>query len=344
MLSGRFGGVAIRVAAASAALVVAAAAGVGPFGGLSGAAGAAGTPSSAGAATPTMELGPFRHAWVAVPVATVWNHPYTARPVDAPAVAAAAGAPDVRRWVTTMAYQQKLGLDDLLATQALLYQPLFVYGHDGDWVHVLVLGQKGSVYPWGIAGWVPEGQLSYTRPPAAAAHETVDIPMLSAGGLQLSYGTDLPVAARTADDVTVLLPTGAVSVPAADLRSGRLPRSGQAVVAQAERFVGLQYLWAGTSSFGYDCSGLTYSVYRSFGITLARDAADQARAGTPVARHNLEPGDLVFFAFGGTVDHVGIYAGDGLMVQAPQTGSAVDVVPMWGTGLSEYYAGARRYI
>ncbi|HMC38552.1 MAG TPA: C40 family peptidase, partial [Acidimicrobiales bacterium] len=114
--------------------------------------------------------------------------------------------------------------------------------------------------------------------------------------------------------------------------------------AEARRFLGLQYLWAGTSSFGFDCSGLTYTVYRQFGVTLPRDAADQARAGGPVARADLRPGDLVFFAFDGrTVDHVGIYAGNGLMIDAPHTGAAIETVPLWSPDLSPYYAGARRY-
>lgn len=367
MRTGRKRGVTIRVAAATAVLLVAAGAGGasalgghGPRGGRAavGALASAARPGT-GAVVPawsavtghtagsgprgpeTAGLGPFRRAWVAVPVATVWNQPHTARPVDAPAVSA---RPDLSRWVATMAYQQKLGLDYLIATQALLYQPLFVYGHDGDWAHVLVLGQTGSVYPWGIAGWVPVRQLMYTPPPAAPGREVVDVPVLATGGLQLSYGTALPVAGRSARDVTVVLPTGRFSVPASALRPRPLHGSGPAVVAQAERFLGLQYLWAGTSSFGYDCSGLTFSVYRSFGITLPRDAADQARGGVPVGRQDLEPGDLVFFAFGRAIDHVGIYAGHGLMVQAPETGSAVDLVPMWGTWLSRYYAGARRYI
>jgi cell wall-associated NlpC family hydrolase len=86
-------------------------------------------------------------------------------------------------------------------------------------------------------------------------------------------------------------------------------------------------------------------VYRQFGITLARDAADQARAGRPVARGNLAPGDLVFFAFaGGDIDHVGIYVGRGLMIDAPETGRTVEVVPLSAPGLDAAYAGARRYL
>jgi len=78
---------------------------------------------------------------------------------------------------------------------------------------------------------------------------------------------------------------------------------------------------------------------------LPRDAADQAGAGRPITRANLAPGDLVFFAFGaGGIDHVGIYAGHGLMIDAPETGRSIEVVPLSAPGLEAGYAGARRYL
>ena len=300
-------------------------------------------PAAGGAAGAfSFRLGwPFREAWVAVPVATIWNHPGTARPEDSLAVSSRS---DVARWLAALGYQQKLGLDDLLATQALLDQPVVVFGHKSGWDHVIVLGQTGAVFPFGIAGWVPHEQLTLAAPPRTPVRATVDVPVLQVGGMALSYGTQLPVVAAAGGRVTVVMPKGGFQVPAGALRTTSLPRSGNAVVAEAERFLGLPYLWAGTSAFGYDCSGLTYSVYQRFGIVLARDAEDQARGGAPVARHDLRPGDLVFFSFGGTVDHVGIYAGNGMMVDSPQTGAAIEVVPLWGTSLSRYYAGARRYV
>jgi hypothetical protein len=288
-----------------------------------------------------------RFAWVSVPVATVWNQPDRARPEDAGAVSA---HPDVADWLASLSYRQKVGLDDLLATQVLLDQPVVTVGDWGAWAHVLVRGQTGSVYPFGIAGWVPTGQLTFRAPPVTARRGTVAVPRLHLPGLTLSYGTVLPVLspsaspAPPASELTVELPNGRFNVPASALRTAPLAPSGPAVVAEAKRFVGLQYLWAGTSAFGFDCSGLTYSVYRQFGITLARDAADQARGGRPVAATELRPGDLVFFAFDGSIDHVGIYAGDGLMVDAPHTGAAVEVVPLWSHTLAPYFAGARRYL
>jgi cell wall-associated NlpC family hydrolase len=107
--------------------------------------------------------------------------------------------------------------------------------------------------------------------------------------------------------------------------------TGEAVVADAQRYLGVPYVWGGTDpATGLDCSGLVQRVYRDLGITLPRVAADQARVGTPVASlADAKPGDLV--AFGSPVDHIGIYAGDGQMIVAPKTGDVVKIQRITGT-------------
>jgi gamma-D-glutamyl-L-lysine dipeptidyl-peptidase len=121
------------------------------------------------------------------------------------------------------------------------------------------------------------------------------------------------------------------------------PPTGARIVAVARRFVGLAYLWGGTSAYGFDCSGFTYTVYRRFGIRLPRDADRQALHGTPVARSALRPGDLVFLAGPGGrghIHHVAIYTGAGQVIEAPSTGDVVKIVPL--SSLLGEYAGARR--
>jgi cell wall-associated NlpC family hydrolase len=111
----------------------------------------------------------------------------------------------------------------------------------------------------------------------------------------------------------------------------------------ARSFLGAPYVWGGMSAAGMDCSGLTYRAYYAVGITLPRDAADQARLGRPVRRKALRPGDLVFFgpASSRSIHHVGVYAGHGLVLHAPHTGTRVRL-----TRLSAWpdYWGARRYV
>jgi cell wall-associated NlpC family hydrolase len=99
---------------------------------------------------------------------------------------------------------------------------------------------------------------------------------------------------------------------------------GSAIVALASREIGTPYVWGGESDAegGYDCSGLVWHAYQQAGIELPRVSRDQARVGEPVASlQEARPGDLV--AFGQPVDHIGIYAGDGMMVVAPRTGDVV---------------------
>ena len=102
------------------------------------------------------------------------------------------------------------------------------------------------------------------------------------------------------------------------------------VVADAQRYLGVPYLWGGTDpSKGLDCSGLTQRVYADLGISLPRTAAQQATAGQAVASlADARPGDLVFFDTSSSragIDHVGIYIGDGQMIAAPTEGETVKV-------------------
>lgn len=281
-----------------------------------------------------------RAAWVSVPVATLWNQPGFARTLDQPVEQS---EPAMSRWLSSMSVAQKLELDNIMATQALMDEPVTVIETSGRWADVLVEDQTGSVYPDGVEGWMPMSQLTFTAPPTTTEFVTVSQPLASAGGVQLSYGTRLPVVSRAPDGYTVTTPAGQRTLSSSDVRSAPPAISPQAVLHEAEKFLGLPYLWAGTSAYGFDCSGLTYAVYKQFGIQLARDAGDQARQGRAVAKDQLQPGDLMFFAWGGVVDHVGIYAGNGLMLHAPQTGSSVQLISVWSSSLARNYAGARRY-
>lgn len=101
---------------------------------------------------------------------------------------------------------------------------------------------------------------------------------------------------------------------------------GADVLAYAMQFVGYPYVYGGSSTSGFDCSGFTQYVYKHFGVTLNRTAAAQNSNGTAVSRSNLQPGDLVMF--GSPINHVGIYAGGGRIVHAanPSRGVTTDTI------------------
>ncbi len=294
-------------------------------------------------------------AWVRVSVATLWDHPTSARAIDRPALRVPAA---IRPWLGRLTVADRLAFDNEIATQALFGEQLLVLGHQGPWSRVELPDQRGSRYPNGIIAWVPSVQLTTTAPPSTGAGAVVvtakTAPLRSAPGgvvgraqVTVSFGTVLPVVGRAAGYELVGMPGGSEGAiglgSVAPVGGGTVP--GSAIVTEAERFLGLPYLWGGTSAYGYDCSGLVYAVYARYGIVLPRDASDQQHAGPAVALASLHPGDLLFFAGPGgkgTVDHVGIYAGGGEMVDAPFTGASIELVAMRTIPVWSDFAGAIR--
>ena len=119
------------------------------------------------------------------------------------------------------------------------------------------------------------------------------------------------------------------------------------IVETAERFLGIPYQWGGSSpATGFDCSGLTTSVYELNGLKLPRSSRQQWQVGTPVDRNELSKGDLVFFATAGgsKVTHVGIYVDDNKFIHAPRKGKTIRFASLSNRYFKRHYMGARTYL
>lgn len=123
------------------------------------------------------------------------------------------------------------------------------------------------------------------------------------------------------------------------------PPLHSSLVVHAMGFVGVPYRLGGDSfEEGFDCSGFVQAAFsQSMGVGLPRRAMEQARATLPIQRHELQPGDLVFFnTLGPRYSHVGIYVGDGRFIHSPRSGASVRLENMRITYWNSRFTGARR--
>ena len=120
--------------------------------------------------------------------------------------------------------------------------------------------------------------------------------------------------------------------------------SGSQILAEAKKYLGTRYVYGGASPSGFDCSGYVYYVLKQFGYSPYRTPADQYNMGSPVAKANLQPGDIVFFAgtYASGISHVGIYAGNGQFIHAPNSRSTVSYSDLTTGYWANHYYGARR--
>jgi gamma-D-glutamyl-L-lysine dipeptidyl-peptidase len=244
-----------------------------------------------------------------------------------------------------------------LVTQSILGTSLSIEESREGWLHVLLPDR----YP----GWIEARHVRFYAPgePAyASAGQVIEVQSLMAflyhgpdgtaraPALVATLSARLEMEEEQQDWIGVTLPDGAqrwmrrgdaVVVPAGSLH----PRqSVEQVLRTARRFLGLPYLWGGTTPLGIDCSGFVQLVYHLNGAELPRDSRMQYAQPdlAPVEREELETGDLLYFG-SQRVSHVGLYVGRGEFIHA--TAHRVPVVqisrldePHW-TGL---YLGARR--
>ncbi|WP_363319174.1 NlpC/P60 family protein [Desulfosporosinus sp.] len=117
-----------------------------------------------------------------------------------------------------------------------------------------------------------------------------------------------------------------------------------AIIATGKQYIGVKYVYGGTTPAGFDCSGFVQYVFAKHGVNLPRVSRDQFKVGTSVSFNNLQPGDLVFFSLAknGVIDHDGIYVGNGQFINSASSKGVTiySLGPYWKSA----YVGAKRVI
>jgi len=295
---------------------------------------------------------------VDVPVATLWTSEDSAREIDCVAID---NPCDMKSWIDSLDYEKGLELctGNLVQSQVLYGQEVYVLAEKEDWVFVALPNQATKKNQLGYPGWIPKKQLVekgiyslQSGPIAVIEASTTDLCDVNKDAvLQLAFQTRLPLKNQEGEWVQVTTPTGEGWIKAEDVSSYSSSQdvrkgTGKDIVKQGERFLGLDYLWGGMSSYGYDCSGFSYSMCLANGYVIPRDASEQAEAGKNVPLDEIEPGDLLFFAYEegkGKIHHVGIYYGENKLLHSPKTGKTIEIIPLKNTIYEKELCIARRY-
>ncbi|WP_176584010.1 C40 family peptidase [Priestia megaterium] len=295
--------------------------------------------------------------YVCVAVATVWTSYDSCREIDDNATSVPV---KLDKWLEQLTYTRRLELckENLVQTQLLLGEEVYVTERKGKWAKIVIPSQFSSKDERGYPGWVPSHQLisqaeySPLNKPTAVVTAAIATLQLAEEALQISYQTQLPLLKEDKEWLEVQTPVGSGKIKRQDAvviedRNRKATKgTGDVIIAAGEQFLNLPYLWGGMSAWGYDCSGFAYATHKANGYLIPRDATDQARRGKEVGLDSIQPGDLLFFAHEkgeGSIHHVGIYYGKGKMLHSPKTGKTVELIELKGTLYEEELCAARRY-
>ncbi|MGG0657381.1 NlpC/P60 family protein [Rummeliibacillus pycnus] len=295
----------------------------------------------------------------AVPVATVWSSPTSARDIDKPGIE---NPVHLVKWLEALPYKERLDLCDAnrVQTQLLYGEDVIVDEIVDDWAKIVAIQQPSIKDQRGYPGWVPLTQLIEGKDPDSNKYVIVTADKVQLWTedvmplLVLPFNTILPLRDECSKYFHVDSPNGKalLSKNGVEITSNRTtgnPTTMEQAVIKGTAFLDLPYFWGGMSSYGYDCSGFTYNMAKASGIIIPRDAGEQKEAGKAINKENTDEwqiGDLLFFAndFGrAPVRHVGFYFGDGKMIHSPQTGKTVEIIHLAGTKFEEELCGVSRY-
>lgn len=124
-------------------------------------------------------------------------------------------------------------------------------------------------------------------------------------------------------DATAYVSRDYIRVNVDEIVDDTVQNKGAELVQKAKEYIGVPYVYGGTTPKGFDCSGFTKYIYALFGITLNRTSSSQLANGYAVSTSELKEGDLVFF--GSNISHVGIYVGSNYFIHSPRPGKSVEI-------------------
>ena len=297
----------------------------------------------------------------AVSVATIWTSPESVRELDEAGIA---NPLSMNRWIAAMTQEERFELckEKRVQSQLIYGEPVLVESIQNGWASIIAVWQHTSKDDRGYPGWVPLAQLKECQPlNEAEGVVRVDVPkgqLWYPDGtptqLVVPFNTILPMVKVDGNWIHVTTPDGELLVRKQDVCVAssvhHFKKYPAALAAErAMEFLDLPYFWGGMSSYGYDCSGLTYNLFKACGLFISRDASDQAveGEGSPTDDPNAwKRGDLLFFADeqSGNVDHVGFYYGEGQMIHATSTKKgAVELCVLSETSYAKRLCTVRRY-
>ena len=239
-----------------------------------------------------------------------------------------------------------------------------ITGVSGGWYKVSVNGKSGYVHP---------DYVQVNGGSSASTGTTASAPAAAAGKVSCSSTVNLRAEANTSSNILASLANGtAVTLGAKENGWYKVSVNGKsgyikadyittsvsssanmasysglsakrtAVLDYAAKFLGVPYVYGGSTPSGFDCSGFTSYVYKNTVCSIERVAQAQFDTTTRVSRDELLPGDLVFFGSSAySISHVGIYVGDGQFIHAPHTGDVVKYDSLSGSYATRFQGGGR---
>lgn len=292
--------------------------------------------------------------FVNAPVANLWSDPEALTDIDKRFIEKKL---TVEEWFSQLPIQHRSTFGRV-ESQLLYGEPVVVEEDLGDWLKVCAVGQFTVKSNYGYPGWIPAFQLThepvyhykYKEGPLVYVTSKLSILKTNSNAIELSFMTKLPYIEKFEDEVAVLLPNGEKgTLRSEDIRIKNINDWDEDIDlnAVANQFIKVPFVGGGTSSYGYDCSGLVCRLLELKGIMIPRDVNEQIKYGKRIEKDMIQPFDLLFFCTNPKnsqqITHVGVYLGDDKFISARRTGLPIKLNDINDSFYSQTFWGAIRY-